>query len=625
MVKRSTFTGLTAVYCYGTPSKVDIPDFAMDQLRLANRFWNGLVEIQHAHEQAVAEIWASHPELAKLNDEIAQLVEQGRELKEKADAARVTGRRRYIADSDLKNELKQQREKLKAAKKNYRESKSLFYSQLKPEFTKLKDKRVADIKSLRQAFASQGLHWGTYNAVSQSFDTAAKRVSSLRASGRSSALRFHRFDGTGTWTVQLQREAGDPPRTWAAIVGGQSKWRNDVKITTEELSEGSRRKRPRTILSIRIGRQGKDPMYLSIPINIHRPIPPEAEVTQIQVTRKRVGTQFRLSAAFSLRLPTPAETKNPGTVGINFGWRSNRSDGYLRTAVWYGVGCDKQLDLREWMDKWVTQKKSVDGGMVGEIHVPDYWRRGMARMQRVRSQRDLNFNAIRSVVSRWLTAHKDGAASLASAWATEHPNATKPLWTKPADVALWRSAGRLASLCLFWREHRQSGDDEILAVFEAWRKQDRHLFEWETNGVQRLIAQRKEVYLCVAEQLASVYGRVVIDNTNFQTLTMKETRIEEADNEQADLARSQARDASPGLFREILKKETSKLGTILDIETSNGITHVHSVCDTWIDADTAQKIMLWCPVCETSFDQDENAARNLVRLATGQVTELVKS
>lgn len=40
MVKRSTFTGLTAVYSYGTPAKVDIPDFAMDQLRLANRFWN---------------------------------------------------------------------------------------------------------------------------------------------------------------------------------------------------------------------------------------------------------------------------------------------------------------------------------------------------------------------------------------------------------------------------------------------------------------------------------------------------------------------------------------------------------------------------------------------------------
>lgn len=625
MVQRSTFAGRNCVYSYGTPAKVDIPDYAIEQLRLANRFWNGLVEIQHGYEQAVADIWASHPELGKLNNEIGELVEQGRELKEKADAARVEGRRRYITDSDLKSKLRQQREQLKAAKKSYRESKSLFYNQLKPQFTKLKDKRVSDIKSLRQAFASQGLYWGTYNAVSQSFDTAAKRVSSLRSSGRSSALRFHRFDGSGTWTVQLQREAGDSPRTWATLVGGQSKWKNDVKIVPEELDEGGKRKRPRTLLSIRCGRQGKDALYLTLPITVHRPIPPEAEITQIQVTRRRVGTHYELSAAFSLRMPTPAKTKNPGVVGINFGWRSKRSDELLRTAVWYGIGRDTQLELREWMTEWVTQERLAKGKMVGEIRVPDRWRRVMARMHEIRSQRDLNLNAIRGEVVKWLTTHKRAANQLASAWAQAHPNASKPLWNKPSDVGLWRSAGRLASLCLFWRTHRQSGDENVFAVFEAWRKQDKHLYDWESYSTRQLIAQRREVYRCVAEQLASTYGHIVVDGANFQTLTMKETRIEEADSEQADLARSQARDASPGLFREIVKHTASRLGTVLTVEPANGITQVHSVCNTWVDADAAQKIMLWCPVCEMSFDQDANAAINLVRLATGQVTELVKS
>ena len=623
-MKRSTFVGRNCVYSYGTPAGIDIPDHAMNQLRLANQYWNGLVEIQHSYEQAVADVWASHPELGKLNDEIVRLVEEGGELKKRADDVRVEGRRRHITDRELKDQLRQHREKLKSAKRNYREAKSLLYNKLKPKFSALKDKRIADMKSLRQAFAAQGLHWGTYNAVGQSFDTAAKRVSSLRASGRAAALRFHRFDGSGTWTVQLAQEAGDPPRTWAAIVGGGSKWRNDVKITTEELSEGSRRKRPRTLLSIRCGRVGKEAMYLTIPITVHRPIPPEAEITQIQVSRKRIGTHYELSAAFSLRMPPPVKEVNPGVVGINFGWRSNRPEGVLRTAVWYGIGRDTRLELREWMTEWVTQKELVDGSQVGEIRVPDRWRKGMARMHEVRSQRDLNLNAIRAAVVEWLTAHKYGEALLASAWAEEHQNAKKPLWTKPTDVALWRSPGRLASLCLFWREHRQSGDGEIFAALEAWRRQDKHLYDWESYGTRQLIAQRREVYRCVAEQLTSIYGHVIVDDANFQALTMKERRIEEADSEQADLARSQARDASPGLFREILKNTALKLGTVLTVEPSSGLTQVHAACDTWVDENASQKIMIWCPVCEMSFDQDENAARNLVRLATGQVPEFSK-
>ncbi|EQD64338.1 transposase, IS605 OrfB, partial [mine drainage metagenome] len=170
--------------------------------------------------------------------------------------------------------------------------------------------------------------------------------------GRRSELHFHRFDGTGTWTAQLQRENGDPVRSWEALVDGKSKWRNVVRITQEDLPDDSRREHPRILVSIRVGKDGDEVAYLTVPITMHRPIPPEGDITQIQVTRKRVGTHFRLSMAFTVRLPAKNTSERPGMVALDLGWRS-MPDGSLRVATWIGMAPSGPLALPEWLAPWV--------------------------------------------------------------------------------------------------------------------------------------------------------------------------------------------------------------------------------------------------------------------------------
>lgn len=70
-MKRSTFDGRTAVYQYGCPAKVDVPDAAMHQLRLANRLWNDLVAIHKDHQDRVAGVWESRPEVETAKGRLA--------------------------------------------------------------------------------------------------------------------------------------------------------------------------------------------------------------------------------------------------------------------------------------------------------------------------------------------------------------------------------------------------------------------------------------------------------------------------------------------------------------------------------------------------------------------------
>jgi hypothetical protein len=70
------------------------------------------------------------------------------------------------------------------------------------------------------------LYWGTYNFVFANHNTAVQRIRSRRLDGGPANLRHHRFDGTGTIAVQLQRTATTPPRTPALVADPAGRYRN---------------------------------------------------------------------------------------------------------------------------------------------------------------------------------------------------------------------------------------------------------------------------------------------------------------------------------------------------------------------------------------------------------------
>jgi hypothetical protein len=85
-------------------------------------------------------------------------------------------------------------------------------------------------------------------------------------------------------------------------------------------------------------------------------------------------------------------------------------------------------------------------------------------------------------------------------------------------VATWRSVGRLAALVLRWRDDRFPGDAAVFDVLEAWRKQDKHLFEWEANLRRAAVDWRTTQYYEFAKKLALAYREVVVEDADWRAL-----------------------------------------------------------------------------------------------------------
>lgn len=608
-MKRSTFEGRVAVYQYGCPAKVAISDAGMAQLRQANRLWNDLVEIQRKHEAEVAALWETHPEVAEAAARLAEAELASKEAGAAVKEARQSERSRTVP-KELRDRAKAAGMALKECRLGLRAAKAAFYDVAKPAFVALGEGTRAAKKALYACHVQDaGLYWATYNATVQSFETSLGRLYAKRAAGEPSELHFHPFVGEGTWTVQLQREAGDPARTWSALTRGTSKWRNTVlpgDTNSDEwdgFTRGERRRQARTRIAIRIGTtENREPEWLTLPVSIHRPVPDDADVTQVQVTRRRVGTHYRHSVAVTCRLPAAAAVERKGLVAVDLGWR-RRDDGSLRVGVWRGMAPVADVTVSGWLAEWI---RTGDHGRSGEVVVPKSWLEEMARLDGVASLADTKRNALRDELVKWLK---------------ERPDAAENLGVTPAELAHWRSAGRLARLVLRWRQARMAGDESIFARAEAWRCQDRHLVEWESQGRDQLIARRREAFRVVAAQLVAAYGCFVAEDMPIPQLTRK-GKPEDGPDYMEEAARKSAKYAAAGSLRAAIKLAAAREGVSAMEVPSMGTTKVHALCGTWLDHDFSEQIMAWCPICEMGFDQDVNACENLLRLASGEVVEL---
>lgn len=75
----------------------------------------------------------------------------------------------------------------------------------------------ADQKALYSKYSELGLYWATFNDVAAHHKSVVQRINKARREGRPARLRHHRFDGTGTLTVQIQRRDAAPVRTPATL------------------------------------------------------------------------------------------------------------------------------------------------------------------------------------------------------------------------------------------------------------------------------------------------------------------------------------------------------------------------------------------------------------------------
>lgn len=436
------------VYRYGTHSRTRLPDEALAQLRLAHRMRNALVEAHLGHEQQVKNMWSSYPQVADIEADLeiaeaeaARLAEQARSehSKDRTVATRTTT---AVA-------LREARAQVKALKSARREAIGEGYLVLKPKLEAAKAAHKELLKAIRQDHAGQGLYWGTYNAVLDDHRTAVKRITANRKSGQAATLRYKRWQGEGTLTVQLQRAAGDPVRSPTVLASDKSeKWRNVLRMScvdadpaTVETMTDAERKRTGTDRGTMQFSLGAGRTAVEIPVTVHRPLPPDADIVGAQLTVRRVASREEISVAVTVKVPDPDPPQGLPPVALHMGWRQ-RDDGSVRVGTW---ASPVPLTMPDYVSDVVT---SHDGGRWGEIVMPGEWLNRAGKPAALRSQRDVAMAPVQDKLASWLDNHPQLSED-------DGPELTG------AVVRKWRSARRLAALALRWRGTPPSGGGAV--------------------------------------------------------------------------------------------------------------------------------------------------------------------
>lgn len=463
------------VYEYGMRPPIEGEEEAIAEMRDRNRFWNKLVEIDHAFWEAVN---AQKPE------------------------------------GTLKEALADQ------AFKSY--------------FT---DQETERRKQVRDAYRAAGLYWCNADDVVASYEAARRK---------SRSLRFHSWQHEiGKLTVR--RSGGWP----ASAQSGQQ-----FSIAAYENPHHAKH-----LLTFQIG-PGR---YLRAPIVLHRPLPKDAIIKSASVLREHIATKYRWKLIITVQVPPLGDverTTRASAIAIDLGWR--RVESGIRVAYWQD-----------------------STGRNGALVLPNSWLDSMDKVADLRGIRDGHFNLVKSTLILWLASK------------------SLPQWLSEATATLlhWRSTGRLAALAWRWKDQRFDGDEQGYELAEAWRRRDKHLYEYEANLRDRLLRDRREMYRNFAAMAAREYGTLRLERLNLDDLARSD--------ELPQRTQSHRFLAAPGELRRALENACQREGVAIEYIDSMNTTRECHRCGH-VEVISIIELHHRCSNCGISWDQDLNAARNLL-------------
>ena len=218
--------------------------------------------------------------------------------------------------------------------------------------------------------------------------------------------------------MQLQRERDKPDRTAELLSTSESPWWGVLRLPAVAaadpqdwagFSRAEQRRRGRAEIAVRVAsREDRTPVLWDIPVQIHRPIPPGAEILAAEVMITRVADERRVSANLTIRARA-AIPRTGSAVAVDIGWRS-MPDGSLRVAYWRGSkSAVQQVRAPEHLAEVLLVHAS---GHEGEVRLPASWRQLDDRLAQLRSGRDKDLNRIKATTRAYLKTHPDLAEAL---------------------------------------------------------------------------------------------------------------------------------------------------------------------------------------------------------------------
>lgn len=541
------------VYEYGCLSPVSGEESLLGEIRRRQQFWNKLVEIEHAHRAKVREL------LVIPDDILPALYNQLEEVRKEIKIAKQKERSGKVDVVHLQEKAKALREQIAIAKPAQAEAKKQAAEVNRLPLEQLEAERREVVST---AVKASGLYWVNYEEVRNSYELARRK-----AMRDKTELKFHRWDGTGKVTVRFQNGL-----LVSDVFGANTKLQiNPVPHEAwDHPVRGMRRKMTRTVIRLRVTSDEKrKPVWIELPMVMHRPMPPESKIRCASIVREKVGREWRYKAVITATIKEACKCHGSGHVGINPGWRKVESG--LRVAYW-----------------------ADDNGDHNQLVLPLEVLHEFDKLNDIKSIRANYYNEYKDILAKWEVAN------------------TLPDWLKEELKTLptWRSQGRMVALISHWRDARFDGDNEIFEKLMYWRKRENHLYDWEANLRDQVHRRRRELYRIFAAEVVKKYGTVVMGNFDLRKVARKNTPEE---GTQGSLPPDHQRFiASISELRLAIKNACNGAGVTVDNQESNNITQTCHSCGYAEKYDAAVQIWHTCPKCRTLYDQDYNAAVNLL-------------
>jgi hypothetical protein len=354
-------------------------------------------------------------------------------------------------------------------------------------------------------------------------------------------------------------------------------------VWEKSVSRAERRRRMQTMAHVRIQSDEKhQPIWIVLPIMLHRPFPCGARILSAAVNRHKIGSTFRWNVEFTVKYEeTVQETICKGIVAVDLGWAKEslqNPDGRIRIA---GVL------VRDENEKEAFQ----------EYCLPPSFHLYQQKLNDIHSIRDAKTNEAFAAVDVYRHNHEipDDVLRNLLDEAKRSQAARKSSGKEPPVYHLRRAVWML-------RKQEVKGDVGLCCILEEWYKRWKHLNEWLTNGRDNLLAHKKDCYRRWAHHLSQHNALLLLDADNFAK--MAKTPNPEEDKRAMKGSLRQA--ASPGMLRDAL---TAAFQQTLwaTIASSRTCRHCQAV-----NEQLHASRLFQCANCGYQQDREWNATGNLM-------------
>ena len=465
-------------------------------------------------------------------------------------------------------------------------------------------------KRLRQEFGQKGLglYWGTSDLVRQSVDASIKSVPEFGRIVNGTCIpgpehcspKDAESDADVSLGVQLQGGLGIKhlfggdtqieildtkalqPQTRSERVmahrARNAQRRQDARLFSEAERSVRRQKARDWALRVRVGSTGPGnliPIWASWPIVLHRPIPDDATVMNASVTLRHVGPYEQWSCQITVKTEEHflGREHGSGVVGVDIGWR--KTGDALRVCALWGNDGGPGMDLRLSKDIISALRKCEELRSVRD------------------KKRDVFLPRFHNVLSKIEQV---------------------PDWLRSRTKTLqrWESCNRIHNLLTEWKERgRFQGDKRAFTMLSGYCYRDEHLWAWEDCQRKKALRRRREGYRVIAAALARTYDTLVVEDFDLRKMAKRKPVGQdiEADNE---TARSNRVVACTSELRDcLIKAFVSHGGRAVSVSAVNTTRECHIT--RIVEVFDAAAAIRHGTSMGTDWDQDDNAARNLVQ------------